>query len=85
MRKFIYAVQDIKVKAYLSPFFMRTHEEAIRSFADACRNSETQFNTHPEDFNLHVVGEWNEEVGAIEGITPMLLASASEYTQINKS
>lgn len=79
MKKFIYAVRDVKVDAYLSPFFMRTHNEAIRSFGEACRNPETQFNTHPEDFTLYCVGEWSEENGCIDGTTPISLSSASEY------
>lgn len=80
----IYAIHDVKVKAYAAPFFMRTNEEALRAFGTACQDETTKFSKHPEDFTLVQIGMWDEQDGVIEGQAPVILARADEY-RVNQS
>lgn len=75
----IYAIHDVKVKAYAVPFFMRTNEEAIRAFSAECKNEKSKFYAHPEDYSLVQIGVWDEEAGLIEGVSPTILGRAEEY------
>lgn len=54
----IVAVYDSKVEAYLTPVFVRSAGEAVRSFSDAVNNPETDFCKHPEDFSLFDLGDF---------------------------
>lgn len=65
MKMLMCAVYDKGIEAYMQPFFVRHKSEAIRSFADAVGKADTPFCTHPEDFTLFVLGEYDDNTGAI--------------------
>lgn len=76
----VYAIFDIKAKKYNLPFYQSTHEVAMRSFADACRNPKDIIVKHPEDFQLFYLCSYNEHLGCFTSeITPTYLASALDY------
>lgn len=56
----IFTVYDSKADAYMQPFFMRSHGEAVRSWIDAVNDPNTAFNKHPEDFTLFEIGEFDD-------------------------
>ena len=68
----IYKVVSIRDRAsdlYSAPIFVASLGAAIRSFGDEVnRKAENnQLNSHPEDFDLYLIGEWNDESAAFGG------------------
>lgn len=74
----IFSVFDVKVEAYMAPFYARTEAEAKRSFLDAVSKEGHEFQKHREDYSLWKVGYWHEESGGLESVTPMQLCTAME-------
>lgn len=60
-----FTVFDVKVGAYLSPFFMRSKPEAIRAFSDLVNDPKTQFSQHPEDYVLYCIAEFDDATGNV--------------------
>ena len=67
MNKIIYAVKDLALQAFGNPFFLRAKGEAIRSFQDEVnnKNDKSAIAAHPEDYELHQLGTYNDETGEI--------------------
>jgi len=75
----VFAVYDSKSQLYGQPFFVRTIQEALRSWSDICNDPETTFYKHPGDYTLFHLGEFNEETGRMENLeTPYTLGLAQE-------
>lgn len=73
----ILSVHDAKVNAFAQPFFMRTQAEAMRGWIEVVNDPSTQFNKHPEDFNLFLLGDFDEDTGVITPLNaPNAVASA---------
>lgn len=59
-----YAIFDVKAAAYIDlgdkryMFAEANAETAMRSFAENCKNPQSDLNRYPDDFELHEVGEW---------------------------
>jgi len=64
----IYTVYDQKAEAYLKPFFLKAHGEAIRAMTDLVSDPNHQFAKYSEDYTLFYLGEWNE----LDGVISML-------------
>lgn len=64
----LYSVYDAAVGAYLTPFFARSHGEALRSFQDAINDPKTSLNAHPHDFSLFYVGTFNDGSADLAGL-----------------
>ena len=63
----IYAVFDLKAKAYLSPFSAATDGLAVRQVQDLVRQPNSVFNAHCEDFTLYRVGKFLDHTGQLVG------------------
>lgn len=61
----ICAVFDSAVGAYNRPLFFRSRAEAIRSFQDACANSENGFSAHAEHYSFWRLGTFDETTGVL--------------------
>lgn len=79
----VYAIKDLKVNAFLQPFFSQTHGSAIRAFADHCADKQSMPNKHPEDFILYSIGKYDDQTGQLESGTLQQLAQATEYANGN--
>lgn len=64
MKQNVYAIFDSKVVAYLQPFFMRAHGEAVRAVCQAANDPNTNFCRYPADFTLFQVAEYDDSTGA---------------------
>lgn len=80
MKQQIFAVRDIKANTFFTPNFQHSKGEAIRAFADAVNNDEKNnlLNTHPEDFEMYHLGEYDTDTGKITPIDPSQLITATE-------
>lgn len=63
-----YAVYDRKAESYAQPFFAPNHAVAIRNFEGAVRSGNSQLSTHPEDFSLWHLGEYDDEQGRFQNL-----------------
>lgn len=61
----LYAVKDIKAAKFDRPFPLINDQVCIRSFRVMCNNKETEFGQYPEDYDLYLVGELNEDTGEL--------------------
>lgn len=60
-----FSVFDVKVDAFMPPFFQPTNGSALRHFADAVNDPQSQLSRHPEDYKLCCVGEFDDATGLI--------------------
>lgn len=76
----VFSVYDAKAAYFGPPFFDQREESAIRQFSDVVndgRNKDNQWHSHPEDFSLFMIGEFNNENGVLTGCVPQSLITAS--------
>lgn len=66
MTKQIYAVFDSAAKLFLDPFFVPTHDFALREFRTAINKEGHQFAKYPEDYILFYLGDYNPATGAFD-------------------
>lgn len=78
----IFSVLDLKIGAYASPFFMPTVAAAKRAFSGACNDPSTMLYKHPEDFSLYLLGEFDDESGAVTPVQPENLGLAASYKRV---
>lgn len=76
MKLNVYAVYDVKISAYMQPFFTPNNETAKRliSASQAANSLTAQF---PQDFVLFLLGEWDDNLGRIDSVTPENLGNLS--------
>lgn len=76
----IYAVKDLAVQAYGTPFFVRAKGEALRSFQDEAnkKDGNSAIAQHPEDYELYYIGDYDDMTGELTATTPVLIARAKD-------
>lgn len=79
MKVYVYSVYDRKVEAYGQPFFSQTNGAAIRAFIDHVNENGSPANKHPEDFDLVLIGEFNDADGTVTGTPHQKLAHAKDH------
>lgn len=57
----VVTVNDRALGAFMRPFFAPNVATARRSFADEVNRPDSEMNKHPEDYELHLLGEWDDE------------------------
>lgn len=77
----VFAVFDTKIGTYGQPFFMSTVPSAKRAFQGACNDPSTMLHKHPADFALFLLGEFDDESGALSTLPPENLGLASNFVQ----
>lgn len=66
MRLKVYSVHDAKAGVFNRPLFQRSDGEALRALIDeATRSGESLVASHPEDFSLFRIGEYDELSGTL--------------------
>nr|QJB20094.1 MAG: nonstructural protein [Microvirus sp.] len=73
----IFTIRDSKGECYNTPFFQKTTGEAERSFRELVNDQKSMVSKYPDDFDLYMVGEYNDQTGVIEPMdTPLHLVKA---------
>jgi hypothetical protein len=84
MSKFLYTIYDIKAQVHNNPMVQNNNAEAMRTFAQLANDEKTFINKHPEDYQLCLVGEWDEYTGDIITKKQLeVLAMASDFRENN--
>lgn len=60
---YIVSVRDRAIDAYMQPFFVVAPGLAVRSFIDECNRPESPMCAHPEDYDLYLLGSFNDANG----------------------
>lgn len=61
----LYTVRDSKVGAYLAPFQAENNLTAVRYIQNVAMNPEAMLSKFPSDFELFLVGEFDDQTGRI--------------------
>lgn len=78
--KLLVALYDRAVEAYAPVMTVNTRNEALRSFRQACNDPNTPINANPTDYELHVLANYNDQTGQIEGfLQAETLARAEDH------
>lgn len=64
--KFLFSVFDRAAETYHPPFGVPAVGVALRDFADQVNNKESPIASHPEDFELWLIGTLDDREGVIE-------------------
>lgn len=59
----MFSIMDTKAAVFHPPFFKQTHAEAERDFANLANNQQTSIGQNPEDFDLYIVGTYDDQTG----------------------
>lgn len=62
----LYTLYDSKSESYSSPSVNPARGQAIRSFGDAVNSGESVLSSHPEDFTLFEIGEFDTSTGLLK-------------------
>lgn len=66
-----FSIYDRKTLQYHPPFFSSTDRAAVRSFGDLCNDVSTTVGAHPNDYVLYLVGEYDDQKGALIPCVPL--------------
>lgn len=67
MIKQMMAIKDTATQAFMEPWFVRTVEEGQRAFTDAVNKPGTPIHAHPADYELFLLGEFDDNTGQVSG------------------
>lgn len=84
MKLLLCAVHDRAVGAYLPPFAARTPMEATRLFAGLVFAESHPANTHPQDFQLVAIGEFDDNTAAIEAKNEVLMTAEQVFNTVRR-
>lgn len=74
----IYCVFDVKSGMYGVPFFQPVEAVAKRLFSDLSNDVTTMVGTHPEDFSLYYIGDYEVTSAVITPVPRRLICTALE-------
>lgn len=77
----LFTVYDMVAERYMKPFWGVNIASAIRGFADACKDPESPFFDHVEDYALYNIANFDEITGEINPIQPFKVSSGSSFVQ----
>lgn len=77
--KILVALYDRVTEAFAPVMTCHTRGEAIRSFRSECQNKESPISRNPTDYELYVVGTYDETSGKIDP-TIERIARAEDHT-----
>ena len=78
----ICAVRDSALQTYMQPFQSPTSGGAVRAFADEVKRPESPMGKHPEDYELWLIGEFDDATGAVSSCPHESLMTASRALEI---
>lgn len=74
MKKSIVAVRDAAADAYMAPFVVQKTAMAVRQFkAEVNKKDGNPLASHPEDYDLCLLGEFDEDTGELLPCRPSVI------------
>lgn len=83
MRYKVVAIRDRAIDSFGVPVFVATTGAAIRSFSDEVNRKDENNNLckHPEDFDLFLLGEYDDQTGEFDGCRPQQIAVGKDLVR----
>jgi hypothetical protein len=80
---FVVSVKDRAADVFNRPFFVPHRNVAIRDFTDEVNRvaADNQLNKHPDDFDLYLLGEFDDSAGSLINNQPQVLVRAKDVLQ----
>lgn len=84
MLHFIVSVKDRAADVFNRPFFVPHRNVAIRDFTDEVNRvaADNQLNKHPDDFDLYLMGQFNDNTGEFLLSEAILLVRAKDLLTV---
>jgi len=79
MQRNLYSVYDLKAKSHCNPFVMDNDDCAIREFAIAANDTNSQIGRHPFDYCLYRIASFDYDSGLVVSLQPESLGVAAGY------
>lgn len=80
MKVKLYAIRDDKASLYNPPVIMQNDAIAVRTFGDLVARDDSVIGSHPEDYTLRVIGEFDNETGELhQDVYGNILATGSDF------
>lgn len=74
-------VRDKKAEAFHPPYCVPTRGIAIRGFGDAVAKGSNDLSQHPEDFDLFLVGQFDQLTGKVCYCDPVSICSGLDFAK----
>jgi len=82
MDKLLFSIYDDTTELYEAPFVDINRGSALRRIQDLIKtHPESMYAKFPEQFQLCVIGSWNEKVGDIISDKPVIFQELKDLTQ----
>lgn len=86
MKMKIIVVRDRVADVYGAPSFVANVGTAVRGFGDEIARPHSEerpnaFNKHPEDFDLFLLGEYDDETASFDVHIPKQIAMGKDYAK----
>lgn len=75
------ALYDRATEGHAPVMTVNTRNEAIRSFRQAVNDPQTPIHGNPTDFELYVIGQYDDQAGTITAVNRELIARAEDYKE----
>lgn len=79
----IYSVKD-RLAGYGVIVLQDNDAVAMRAFQNGCSDPSSTWSTHPNDFSLYCLGEFDTHSGDIISYEPKFICSADDFINLNK-
>lgn len=66
----VYSVYDKKAEMFFSPMTFHNDAHACREMRRVYGDPKSSLNQYPEDYDLFLVGSWDDGSAALEGLVP---------------
>jgi len=80
MLLFIVSIKDRAADVFMRPFFVPHRNVAIRDFTDEVNRvaADNQLNKHPDDFDLYLLGQFDDNIGSCVSDEPVVLVRGKD-------
>lgn len=77
----VVAIYDVAIESYGQPVFVNAIGAAVRSFGDEIKrvDQNNAMNKHPQDYQLFLIGSYDDQSGELFSVKPERIASGSDY------
>lgn len=82
---FCCAIRDSAIDAFGTPVFVVAPGAAVRAFSDEINRKDSAYGAHPGDFELYLLGEFDDSTGSFNCGSPRPLARGSDLVRSKES
>lgn len=78
----IFTIRDSKAEAYMKPFYAENTAVAMRMIQESAMDNASMFRRYPSDFELYMIGKFDEKTGIIKGKDGVNLGRIVDFLQL---